>query len=137
MGKVSEVFASRVRYVRSVWGISQKDLCELVGCSSKRACLYESGKRLPNIDILARYAKALEVSSDYLIGLSNDAGSSNYLRELMKLYTGKAVCIKDYYPIFARGKIYKFNKMFAVCDDGIERDVKPETLEEYFIKIKE
>lgn len=67
-----EIFAQRVIELRKEKGINQAQLAERVGVSKTSANLYESATRVPDIQVLARYAKELEVTSDYLIGLSDN-----------------------------------------------------------------
>ena len=67
-----EIFAQRVIELRKEKGINQAQLAERVGVSKTSANLYESATRVPDIQVLARYAKELEVTSDYLLGLSDN-----------------------------------------------------------------
>lgn len=72
-----EIFAKRVNELRKAKGINQAQLAERVGVSKTSANLYESATRAPDIQVLARYAKVLGVTSDYLLGLSDNRTQGN------------------------------------------------------------
>lgn len=52
-------------------GLTQKDLSELLHISISSISAYESGKRFPSIDVLIAYAKQFEVSTDYILRLTD------------------------------------------------------------------
>ena len=51
--------------------INQKKLSELSGITESSVCRYLNGDRIPRIDVIVNFAKALEVDVEYLL----DAGS--------------------------------------------------------------
>jgi transcriptional regulator with XRE-family HTH domain len=51
---------------------SQKDLIKKLGSSVSIISKYERGEVTPSIDAAKRIAEALDISSDYLIGLTDD-----------------------------------------------------------------
>ena len=51
-----------IREQRRYKGLTQKQLAEAIGASEPSIRLYELGKRTPSEDILAKIAKALEIS---------------------------------------------------------------------------
>ena len=53
-------------------GLTQKDLSELLHISISSISAYESGKRFPSIDVLVAYARHFNVSTDYLLGLTDE-----------------------------------------------------------------
>ena len=67
-------FKDRLREARIKAGKTQKEVAEALGVfddSSYRP--YESGRRKPTIALAARMADALDVSLDWLVGLSSDS----------------------------------------------------------------
>lgn len=70
--ETKEIFARRIVELRTEKGLGQSQLAALVGVSKTSANLYESASRVPDIQVLGRYAKVLEVTSDYLLGLSDN-----------------------------------------------------------------
>lgn len=65
-------FGGRLRRIRSSRGISQAELARRVGISSRMAAYYEVQGGTPGAPLLAKIAKALEVSVDELLGLQGD-----------------------------------------------------------------
>lgn len=51
--------------------LTQTELAEKIGGNQNQVKNYELGKRVPNSDTLARIARALECSADYLLGLTD------------------------------------------------------------------
>lgn len=52
----------QIKFWREKRGLSQSELSEKIGASGKQAIYqYESGKRVPNAEIIAKIAKALNV----------------------------------------------------------------------------
>lgn len=54
---------------------SAQDFCEAVGISYNTYQNYETGKRIPTADILCALADFYGVTTDYLLGRSEDAGT--------------------------------------------------------------
>jgi len=77
----------RIRYMREVKNIKQKDLAEMIGVTKATMSKYENNVNIPNADILALIADALTTSADYLIGRTNytrpyaDSSFSKYSTE--------------------------------------------------------
>jgi transcriptional regulator with XRE-family HTH domain len=65
-----EILAARIRQRLDEIGMSQADLARLMGMSMPRIGNYYHGRRPPDIATLARLARALQTSADWLIGLS-------------------------------------------------------------------
>jgi len=65
-------FASRLKQVRESNKITQKAVAEFLGIKETSYQHYEYGKREPNYETLAKLSLYFQVSTDYLLGLSND-----------------------------------------------------------------
>lgn len=65
------VFSDRITNLRKEKGLTQAEVAEGIGVSRQSITLYESGYRLPDVEVLSNIARFFEVSSDYLIGLSD------------------------------------------------------------------
>jgi transcriptional regulator with XRE-family HTH domain len=63
-----EIIGTRIRKKRSERGLSQKALAEAVGVSPPAINRFEKGIKTPSIDTLAKLAKVLGVSTDFLLG---------------------------------------------------------------------
>lgn len=61
----------RLRYIRDRKGFSQKFVAEKLEIKSNTLSGYESGRRVPDPEMLSKIADIYEVTTDYLIGRSN------------------------------------------------------------------
>jgi transcriptional regulator with XRE-family HTH domain len=67
---VDKVFrGERLRAVRELRGMSQNDLERVIGVSNVQISSYESGRAEPSLDIVAKFARTLDVTADYLLGM--------------------------------------------------------------------
>lgn len=73
MTTATTTLGTRIRGARKERGWSQARLGEEVGTDQAAVSRVESGETTPRADTLARYARALEVSADYLLGLDATA----------------------------------------------------------------
>ena len=65
---------NRVRALREHKQWTQQDLARESGLKRPHINLIENSKRIPGADSLAKLAKALDTSSDYLLGISDLSG---------------------------------------------------------------
>ena len=77
MAQLGDILAE----LREDCGFTQKDLSELLHVSISSISAYESGKRLPSIDVLIAYAKQFDVSTDYILRLSDNRESLSVFTE--------------------------------------------------------
>ena len=66
--KTRTPFAHRLVGLRSAKGLTQMELAQLTKLSQRVIGLYESRVLQPNMDVVVRLAKALEISADDLLG---------------------------------------------------------------------
>lgn len=62
----------RLATTRKRRGLSQTQLAEMIGTTPQNLSRYENGIREPKATTLAAIAKALDVSSSYLLGITDD-----------------------------------------------------------------
>ena len=65
---------NRIKALRIESGLTQKELAEKIGSTSKNIWAYENGNVKPPYDVLISYAKYFDVTTDYLLGLEDDFG---------------------------------------------------------------
>lgn len=65
------MFPKRLREARIEKGYTQEEIADYLGFTRPTYTAYESGRRRPDNDTLAKIAKFLNVSADYLLGLSD------------------------------------------------------------------
>jgi transcriptional regulator with XRE-family HTH domain len=66
---IYELFSERLRTVRALRKMSQRELGRKAGIPPSSIGFFEVGARKPNIESLRRLSGALNVASDYLLGL--------------------------------------------------------------------
>ncbi len=65
-------FSDRLKELRINRGYSQHQLAKESGVPQTSINFYESDKRQPTVDVLIKFARFFNVSSDYLIGLVDE-----------------------------------------------------------------
>lgn len=63
---------NRIREIRKDRDLSQKDIAKILNTSQVQYSRYEMGIRLLPIDKLVKLAEYYNVSTDYLLGLTNE-----------------------------------------------------------------
>ena len=71
---IQEIFAGRLRQARKNKRLSQKNLATMSGLPPSHIAHFESQRRGASMANLVKLSKALGVSTDFLLGLSNDDG---------------------------------------------------------------
>ena len=66
------LFAQRLSLLRKQAAISQKQLGEVIGLSNKAICTLENGTRETSFEKLVLLAEYFQVSTDYLLGITDD-----------------------------------------------------------------
>lgn len=69
---LSEIIGKRIKAKREEIGMSQKGLAEKVSISPAAMNQFEKGGKKPSSEVLARIATELGVSTDYLLGASDE-----------------------------------------------------------------
>ena len=66
------MFAEKLKNARMSKGLTQKAVAEYIEILPKAYQKYEYGIREPSLDILVKLCRLLEITSDYLLGLSEN-----------------------------------------------------------------
>ena len=80
------IFSERLKELREEKHLTQQELADKVGISRVGYGYWEKGKREPNFKKLILLAKYLDVSTDYLLGLTNIKGERNIMFSFFKKY---------------------------------------------------
>ncbi|WP_298032847.1 helix-turn-helix domain-containing protein [uncultured Dysosmobacter sp.] len=70
--KTTVLLKDRVRKLRKQAGLSQQQLGEVLGLTHKSISMLESGDRSTTIEKLVVLAEYFHVSTDYLLGITDD-----------------------------------------------------------------
>lgn len=71
------MFAKRLKELRNENQISQTELATALNISNRTISMYEQGNSEPNADILSKIANYFDVTTDYLIGITNSKKPAN------------------------------------------------------------
>lgn len=71
------MIGERLKQLRIKNGLKQQELANMFGLSSGTISFYESEQRKPDIDFIVAIAKYFDVSTDYLLGLTNAIDKEN------------------------------------------------------------
>jgi transcriptional regulator with XRE-family HTH domain len=76
MPESSDVFPARLRAAREKRGLTQGELAKRAGLQMSAISHFETGTRKPSFENLRRLADALDVTTDFLLGRSEDFDGS-------------------------------------------------------------
>lgn len=81
-------FGLRIKYLRDKMGWTQEELGQAIGVQKEAIAYYEKNTRTPPLNRLKKLARALHVTTDYLLSMENSPmiklyGLSDKEQELM------------------------------------------------------
>lgn len=65
-------FGNHLRLIRKSKNLTQKQVASSINITERNYQRYESGDQKPAFEIIISLCKVLDVSADYLLGLSDD-----------------------------------------------------------------
>lgn len=68
-----ETMGSKFKALRNMYGLSQKEVADFLGIDRSAYCCYEINRAKPDVYNLARLAKLFNVTTDYLLGIAEEA----------------------------------------------------------------
>jgi len=77
-------FKERLRLLRALNCVSQEQFAKALGISRMSVSHYEVGRNVPDIEVLQKTAKFFNVSTDYLLGLSDVKNTDAALQVICK-----------------------------------------------------
>ena len=66
-----DLIAEKIKALRTEKCLTQQELANKIEVSKNSVSLYETGKKYPSLVTLCKIATVFNVSTDYLLGLSN------------------------------------------------------------------
>lgn len=88
-------FGDRLARLRKERGFTQVELAERVGMIQALVSDYERGKLRPYADVVARFAKALDVSADVLLGIAEERTATAAARPLQRRLLRRLLAIEE------------------------------------------
>lgn len=79
------LFSDRLMLLMKEQGLSQKILASRANVTESAMSYYVKGLRTPRGEVLARIAKALNTTSDYLLGITDNSNLTDEVEELKYL----------------------------------------------------
>lgn len=128
---------NRIKTLRTEYNLTQKQLADKLGLTPKMISFYESGQRIPPIDIVEKLSSIFSKSSDYLIGLSSDSKDDIFLspkdQQILDLFHQDPERVTELLSSFsklsARNKTIILGKCFELEDDDENFKVEKPTKE--------
>jgi transcriptional regulator with XRE-family HTH domain len=94
------IFPERLKKARELRGLGQPDVAKRSGIQSSAISHFETGNRKPSFDNLRRLAQALDVTTDFLMGRTDEIGGTatadRLYRNIQQLQTGDREFIEDW-----------------------------------------
>ncbi len=88
---------NRIKMLRTENNMTQKELSSKLGLTPKMVSFYETSQRMPPIDIILKLVTIFDVSSDYLLGLTNtNLYESNNIIALSEMPDGAQILLETY-----------------------------------------
>lgn len=63
------IIGERLSYLRQEAGLSQRDLCEIIGIAVTTYSGYEQGKHEPSAETICRLSELYHISADFILGV--------------------------------------------------------------------
>lgn len=115
-----KAFSDKVKEARTSLGLSQPQLAQSIGITTRSVQAYESGDKKPRASVMAKLAKALKVSIKFLSDDEcedpvADIEKDNYITEARERYGSKGVrdvdqLLADNAALFAGGDLSQEQK---------------------------
>ncbi len=123
--KVKRLYiGNRLKQLRNEYGILQKDLAEQLNLSQQTISLYESNKRQPDYDTLRTIAEFFNVSTDYILGITNIKEPMNIISDVSDEYELNEK-FKTYYSSKERIKALEIlDKIYELSPESQEDVIK-------------
>ena len=87
---IREELPKRLKETREHLRLSRQQLATQAGISTTALYYYEKGEQVPNAQILSRLSKELHVSTDYLLGNTDDPTPPTKIEDKVKLSGGSS-----------------------------------------------
>ena len=77
-------YTQRLQWIRDCRNISQKELAEAIGLKQQQYARYEKGVNMMPVTYLIKICKYLDVSADYILGLTDEEKSYSTITSVIK-----------------------------------------------------
>lgn len=117
-------FGEKLFQLRTERGIYQKELAEYLSVSVGTISNYENGVHSPDLATLRKFAAYFQVSTDYLLGLTDKSASMKDLNAAMgeEQTVGGALNVIQQLSVSGREKMVKYLTMMKQCEDYPQKE---------------
>ncbi|WP_251548844.1 helix-turn-helix domain-containing protein [Pumilibacter intestinalis] len=70
---------NKIKDLRNELQLSQKQIAEMLNIAQNTFSQIETNTRQPSLELLIKIAKLFQVSTDYILGLEDEAGQKTYI----------------------------------------------------------
>lgn len=84
------IFIKRIKDIREDKDKTQKEIAEYLGITQQQYSLYEKGNRTIPVDFLIMLSKYYKVSTDYILGLTDNPEPNYKIKNNIKYNFGTA-----------------------------------------------
>lgn len=109
MNKLGE----RLNKLRQERGLTQQELADLFHISNSTISSYETGNRIPDVEFLLKLSKFYNISSDYIIGLSD----SRLPLDIMNSIVADQVSYQSVIEKIQKLPVERKRTLLAILDD--------------------
>ena len=117
------LIGKRINETLAIKDVKQKDLAKAIGVTDNTISYFVSGKRTPNTEQIIEIAKFLNVSADYLLGLSSNMTTDTELQAVCE-YIG----LDDVITTFIKDTVIEIKKYYKEKFEISDEDLIVENL---------
>lgn len=89
-----DILIKRIKQWRYDHYVTQQQLADRIGCPRNTLQCWETGRRSPGCEALAELCRAMDVSADWLLGLSKEPGQCQALASPKAEITSSVALLK-------------------------------------------
>lgn len=104
MKREESLFIRRLTQLMEEKNLTQVELAEKIGITNVTISRYLSGERKPRVEIVAKLAKELNTTVDYLLGNSDTFSKDNIVEAINKVFGKKSFINKQLLPVLGTVK---------------------------------
>lgn len=78
--------------LRRARNLERKDVCKAFGLLPRSYARYETGLRVPSLELLGEFARFYGVTVDYLIGQTDLVSKEEYFQEILEMIAEMGGC---------------------------------------------
>lgn len=98
-------FSERLKHLRKEKNITLEELAENINTTKSTLSRYENGKREPKMYFVERLSDYFDVSTDYLLGKTDERNPANKIKEKYESRGAEIEELMDRYNVHLNGEV--------------------------------